>query len=114
MLFHEIKVHENFVFAAVKGDYGEAIYPFFQYVILIDAPKDIRLQRVKNRSFQKFGNRMLPGGDLYEQEEEFFEFVKSRSESTVEEWIQLLNCPILRIDGTKPIEENIDFIINQI
>lgn len=23
MLFHEIKVHENFVFAAVKGDYGE-------------------------------------------------------------------------------------------
>lgn len=114
MLFHEIKVHENFVFAAVKGDYGEAIYPFFQYVILIDAPKDIRLQRVKNRSFQKFGNRRLPGGDLYEQEEEFFEFVKSRSESTVEEWIQLLNCPILRIDGTKPIEENIDFIINQI
>ena len=57
---------------------------------------------------------MLPGGDLYEQEEEFFEFVKSRSESTVAEWIQLLSCPILRIDGTKPIEENIDFIINQI
>lgn len=28
MLFHAIKVHENFVFAAVKGDYGEAIYPF--------------------------------------------------------------------------------------
>ena len=39
------------------------------------------MQRVKNRSFQKFGNRMLPGGDLYEQEEEFFEFVKSRLES---------------------------------
>ena len=29
MLFHAINVHENFVFAAVKGDYGEAIYPFF-------------------------------------------------------------------------------------
>ena len=114
MLFHEIKVHENFVFAAVKGDYGEAIYPFFQYVILINAPKDIRLQRVKNRSFQKFGSRMLPGGDLHKQEESFFEFVKYRSENVVEEWIQLLNCPILRIDGTKPIEENIDFIINQI
>lgn len=114
MLFHEIKAHENFVFAAVKGDYGEAIYPFFQYVILIDAPKDIRLQRIKNRSFQKFGNRMLPGGDLHEQEEGFFEFAKSRSESAVEEWIQLLSCPILRIDGTKPIEENIGFIINQI
>ena len=114
MLFHAIKVHENFVFAAVKGDYGEAIYPFFQYAVLIDTPKDIRVQRVKKRSFQKFGNRMLPGGDLHEQEEKFFEFVTSRPESTVEEWIQLLSCPILRIDGTKPVEENVDFIINQI
>ena len=67
LLFREIKAHENFVFASVKGDYGEEIYPFFQYVILIDVPKDIRMERVKNRSFQKFGNRMLPGGDLHEQ-----------------------------------------------
>ena len=75
---------------------------------MIDTPKDIRVQRVKKRSFQKFGNRMLPGGDLHEQEEKFFEFVTSRPESTVEEWIQLLSCPILRIDGTKPVEENVD------
>ena len=113
LLFNEIKAHENFVFASVKGDYGEAIYPFFQYIILIDAPKDIRIQRVKNRSFQKFGNRMLLGGDLYEQEERFFALVKSRPENTVEEWVQCLKCPIVRIDGTKPIGENTDFIINQ-
>lgn len=29
LLFSEIRLHENFVFASVKGDYGEAIYPFF-------------------------------------------------------------------------------------
>ncbi len=75
LLFSEIKAHENFVFTSVKGDYGEAISPFFQYVVLIDVPKDIRIQRVKNRSFQKFGNRMLAGGDLYEQEKRFFDFV---------------------------------------
>ncbi len=114
LLFSEIKAHENFVFASVKGDYGEAIYPFFQYAVLMDAPKDIRIQRVKNRSFQKFGNRMLLGGDLHEQEERFFDFVKSKAENTVEKWIQCLNCPIIRIDGTKPIEENINLIIEQI
>lgn len=113
-LFSEIKAHKNFVFASVKGDYGEAIYPFFQYAVLIDVPKDIRIQRVINRSFQKFGNRMLLGGDLHEQEEHFFDFVKSRAENTVEEWVKCLNCPIIRIDGTKPIEENINFIIEQI
>lgn len=113
LLLNEIKVHENFIFASVKGDYGEAVYPFFQYAVLIDVPRDIRIKRVKNRSFQKFGNRMLPGGDLYEQEERFLDLVKSRAENTVEKWVQSLYCPIIRIDGTKPIEENINFIIQQ-
>lgn len=81
---------------------------------MIDVPKDIRIQRVRNRSFQKFGARMLLGGDLYEQEEKFFKFVKSRPENTVEEWVQSLKCPVLRIDGTKPMEENIHFIMEQI
>lgn len=114
LLFSEIKTHENFVFASVKGDYGETIYPFFKYAVLIDVPKDIRMQRVKNRSFQKFGSRMLPGGDLFEQEENFFNFVKSRAENTVEEWVQSLSCPIIQVDGTKPIEENVKFIIEWI
>lgn len=56
LFFNEIKAHENFVFSSVKGDYGESIY---QYAVLIDVPKDIRIERVKNRSFQKFGSRML-------------------------------------------------------
>ena len=114
LLFSEIKAHENFVFACVKGDYGEAIYPFFQYAVLIEVPKDIRIQRVRNRSFQIFGNRMLPGGDLHEQEERFFDFVKSREESVVEEWVHSLSFPIMRVDGTKPIEENIKLILEQI
>ena len=110
----EIRTHKNFVLASVKGDYGEDISSFFQYAVLLDVPKDIRLQRVKERSFQKFGERILTGGDLHEQEEKFFDLIKSRSENTVEDWVQSLKCPVLRIDGTKTIEENVDFIIEQI
>lgn len=114
LFLSKIKANENFVFASVKGDYGESINPFFQYAVLIDVPKDIRVQRVKNRSFQKFGNRMLPGGDLHEQEEGFLNFVKSRTENAVEDWVQSLSCPIIRVDGTKPIAENTKLIIEQI
>lgn len=114
ILLREIKAHENFVFASVKGDFGENIYLFFQYAVVIDVPKNIRIQRIKKRSFQKFGSRMLPGGDLYEAEENFFRLAESRTENTVEEWVRSLSCPIIRIDGTKPMEENIHFIIGQI
>ena len=95
LLLHEMTTHENFILAAVKGDYGEDIYSFFRCVILI-------------------GNRMLAGGDLHEQEEKFFRLVESRDENTVEEWIKSLECPVIQIDGTKPIDENTNFIIELI
>ncbi len=113
LLFSEMKAHENFVFASVKGNYGEAIYPYFQYAVLIEVPKDIRMRRIKNRSFQKFGNRMLLGGDLYAQEKSFFDKVQSRAENAVEEWLQCLNCSVIRIDGTKPIEDTVKRIMDQ-
>lgn len=111
ILLQEIKLHENFILSSVKGDYGKAHYSFFQCAILLDVPREIRLQRVKERSFQKFGNRMLSGGDLFEQEEKFFRFVESRNENLVEEWVKSLKCPVIRIDGTKPIDENTNFIM---
>ena len=114
LLFREINAHGHFVFASVKGDYGEIFYPFFCCAVLIHVPKEIRLQRVRDRSFQKFGNRMLAGGDLHEQEERFFDLVKSRSESSVEKWVRTLNCPIICVDGIKPTEENVDLIIERI
>ncbi len=112
LLLCEMKAHENFIFTSVKGDYGETILSFFQYAVLIHVPREIRLQRVRDRSFKKFGNRILPGGDLYEKEEQFFEFVISRAENTVEEWAQSLRCPIIRVDGTRPIEENVNDIVH--
>lgn len=114
LLMDEVRAHDNFIFAAVKGNYGEDILSFYKYAVLIDVPREIRLQRVKNRSYQKFGDRMLPGGDLYGREEAFFELVSSRGEQEVEEWAKSLTCPIIRIDGTKAIEKNITLIVEQL
>lgn len=114
LLLREIETHENFVFSSVKGDYGAVVSSHFRYAVLIEVPKEIRMQRVRERSFQKFGNRMLPGGDLYEQEEAFFAYVGSKAENTVEEWVKTLHCPILRVDGTKPIAENVRRIAMEI
>jgi thymidylate kinase len=86
----------------------------YNYVVVIDVPKEIRTQRVRNRSFQKFGDRMLIGGDLYVQEESFFQMVESRQDDFIENWLRKVNCPIIRVDGTKPIEENVEYIIHVI
>ncbi len=114
LLMNEVKNHPDFVFAAVKGDYEKDIISMYDYVIMIEVPKSVRSKRVRNRSYKKFGSRMLLGGDLYNQEEAFFQMVESRQGSYVENWLQTVKCPIIRVDGTKPIDENVEYIINSI
>jgi len=114
MLLTEVKTFENFVFAAVKGDYGAEILSLFTYAVLISIPKEIRMKRVRERSYLKFGKRMLPGGDLYDREEAFFNMVASRTEQYVEDWVNSLQCDIIRVGGTKHVAENLPIIIKRI
>lgn len=114
LLMEEVCRHGDFVFAAVKGDYGRDILPLYRCAVLIEAPKEIRLQRVRNRSFQKFGGRMKPGGDLYESEEAFFQTAAARPEDYAESWVRTLTCPVIVADGTRPAEENAARIAEQV
>ena len=111
LLMDEVSKYPDFVFSAVKGDYGKEIVPMYNYVIVIDVPKEIRIQRVRNRSFQKFGDRMLAGGDLHGPEEAFFQVVESRRDDYVENLLSNVNCPVIRVDGTKPIADNVEHIV---
>lgn len=114
LMLLDIKKYKKFVLSSVNGDYGEEINGFYKYVIYIHVPLNIRINRVKQRSFDKFGNRILKGGDMYEQEQTFFQFVASRTLNKTDLWLQSLNCPIIHIDGTKPIASNIKIIKNKI
>lgn len=114
LLLSEINAHENFVVAAVKNSHGEAVLPYYSLAVLVEASRDIRLKRVYERSFQKFGCRMMPGGDLYEQERAFFDLVSSRSEDYVQNCLTAFDHPVIRVDGTRPVAENIRFITDRI
>ena len=46
----------------------------------------------------------------YEREERFFALVRSREEDTVKKWLRHLSCPVRRVDGTRPVEENVNLI----
>ena len=114
LLAEEVNKHPDFVLSAVKGDYGKHIIPMYNYVVVIEVPKEVRSQRVRNRSYQKFGNRILMGGDLHNHEEAFFQMVDSRREDYIADWLLKVNCPIIRVDGTKTIEENVEHILQLI
>lgn len=106
LIMNDIKKYRNFVMSAVKIDFTDDIQSFIKLGVFIDAPYEIRMNRVRERSLDKFGDRVMEGGDMYQSELEFYEFVKSRSIDNIEAWSQTLNCPILKVDGTVEITKN--------
>ena len=74
----------------------------------------MRLSRIERRAIVRFGRRVLPGGDMYEQERGFHAFAARRREEDVEAHVSRLSCPVLRLDGTRPVEENVKIIASEI
>jgi hypothetical protein len=72
------------------------------------------MARVRKRSNDKFGNRMLPGGALYESEERFFKMVEERSDDHAKGWLKDLTCPVICIDGTVEVATNVEILLNDI
>jgi hypothetical protein len=107
--------------------WGDVFIPTFDLVVFLYTPADIRIDRLERREYERFGNRICEGGDMYEEHARFIEWSKTydtndenlglidwsktygtnnppeRSLSLHEEWLKLLPCPLLRLDGTEPI-----------
>lgn len=82
----------------------------FTCAVVIDVLKNVRMDRIRNRSYGQFGDRILPGGDLYEQQERFFSMVDGRTEDYTTKWLEGVKIPVITVDGTKTIESNVKVI----
>lgn len=111
LLLHDMGAYEDFIFASVLGDFGEEVLSRFTHAVFVYVPKGVRLERVRERSYRKFGDRMRPGGDLFEKEQGFFQMVEARPPRQVEDWLETLSLPVLQVDGTCPPAENAQRIL---
>ena len=110
LLLADLEKYTDFVLASVKGNYGKEVEELFDIAVYIEVPKEVREKRVYERSYKQFGERMLPGGDLYESEKRFFDMVSQRPADYAEKWLNDVNIPIIKVDGTQPIEKSVEEI----
>lgn len=100
-----MRQHPRFILTAVSGDFGPEADGLYAGALWLDAPLALRLSRVRQRSLHQLGQRSMPGGDLYTQEEAFLRFVAGRNMDAAESWLRRLRCPVLRLDGALPVTE---------
>src|SRR5690554_4283083 len=78
----------------------------YKLAVFVSAPIELRIKRIEQREYEKHGERICKGGDMYEQHKKFADFVASRSLPRIDHWAAELSCPALQVDGTKEISKN--------
>ncbi len=117
-LMEAISDCEHFVMAGSMNSFHEHFDPFFELVVHLHADAQIRVKRVHERELNLFGERILKGGDMYEEHQKFLDDVAGydygRGGCTLQQheiWLKSLNCMVLRLDGAHPLEENQNIIV---
>ena len=72
------------------------------------------MERVKERSAKKFGDRILDNGDLSDTENSWFAKVNSRPEDFVTSWLEGIECPVIKINGMAPVEDNVEYLLSNL
>ena len=106
LMLADIERHGSFVLSACHGDFGGAVARFYALAVCVTAPLDLRMERIKRRAREQYGERVLKGGDMYEQQLKFEAFAASRPLSRIEQWARTLACPVVRVDGTADFRGN--------
>lgn len=113
LLSGAIATSSRWILSGSSCGWGDRFIPLFEKVILVEAPMEVRIERLKKRESDRFGERILPGGDMYEAHQEFLAWAaryetagsEQRSRALHDEWLMKVTCPIVVVDGTTPVDE---------
>ena len=114
MLLSDMKKHGLFVVSGDISGWSDEFLTVFDLAVLLTAPIEIRMKRIENREYARWGDRVREGGDMYESQQKFREFALTRDVGLLEHRALKYACPVLRVDGTKTPEAIVSKIIKSI
>lgn len=119
----DLKNQEKWILGGSIFEWGEKVFPVFDLVIFLYIPSEIRMERLKKREFERYGNVIYTDPERIKQFEDFITWasdyddskgIASRNLKAHENWLATLNFPILKISGDLTVSQRIELILEKI
>lgn len=113
LMQQDIDQSENVVISGSLSGWGDVFIPQFTFAIRVVTDSKLRMERLQKRESMRFGTRIEPNGDMYDQHLEFMEWanqydggsIDMRSKAMHDVWEKLLQCPLIRVDGSNNLDD---------
>jgi adenylate kinase family enzyme len=112
-----------FVASGSMISWDKPFLPYFKLAVFVKTPTQIRVERLKKRELLHFGERVLPGGDMYQNHTEFVAWAAGydddpsdsvgRSLKRHEAWAKTFTFPVLRVNGAEDYRKTAEEIKQQ-
>ncbi|WP_042202616.1 AAA family ATPase [Paenibacillus camerounensis] len=117
---YDLDQHEPWILSGAVCGWGDGLRSYFDLVIFLWIPPELRLERLRAREYERYGTESLPGGSRYEDVQAFLEWAslydtagpEVRSRKLHEAWMLELDCPVLRLEGDFPVEERVEAVLD--
>lgn len=121
-LMNDFKKHENVIISGSLVSWGKAWQTAFDLAIFVTLDKDIRMQRLKQREHERYGEKLHTDLKLKETSTAFLAWATQyddpnftgRSIKIHRDWLALLSCETLMIDSSLPLEINVSKVLQKI
>ena len=118
----DLTSHDSWVLSGSLCGWGDVAISLFELVVFLWIPSEIRMERLQRREHERHGERIMPGGDMYEKSQEFLDWAASyddgdvdmRSKRRHEQWLSSLPCHIVCIEGEYSVEEQLAVLMAEI
>lgn len=71
LLMNDVTAHDAWVVPGSLCGWGDVAIPRFELVVFLQISPDIRMERLRRREHERFGARLLPGGNMHEHSQAF-------------------------------------------
>jgi len=100
----------KWVVSGTLDAWAEGIADDAELIVFLEAPTEIRMERLRWRERGRFGDALLPGGAMHDTHRDFIDWAAQyelgtqpgRSRPRHERWLARLAVPVLRLDATRP------------
>lgn len=117
----DIANHQDYVVSGSVHSWNPEGFNDRELLVLLILDEEIRMKRIYDREFARFGERMLPGGDHYHLTCEFLDWCRTyltEDENAVNSLashmlrLKEASCKTLVLDGNQPVYALYAHIIN--
>jgi len=121
LMTRDLTDYEQWVLSGSLDGWGNPLLPLFDMVVFVYVPTDVRVERLKKREFNRYGDAVLPNGKRHESTREFIEWAaeydfgtrEGRNLPRHESWLENLKNPVLRIVNDN-LDESVRMVIKAI